>query len=119
MGRRDQAEEMTQAADRIVEATKELSATINRWIEYQNYWYSIQVEEQSREWNPEFGWPVVRQDRVSLSEHDAIEIAMEEVRSTREEIADVGDQQERLPPPSSVEIVEWERRRETRRREGN
>lgn len=113
MGRRDQAEEMSQAADRIVEATKELSATINRWIEVQ-YWYRQQAEERLRERNPEIGFLAEWQDREMLSEEEAIAIAMHEVSEVRR--LSNPRRGERLPPPDAGAIEEWKLRREDRRR---
>jgi hypothetical protein len=114
MGRRNQAEEITQAADRIVEATQGLAFTINRLIESQN-WFLHQLEQQSPAW----GYDEYQgfQGRARLSEEEAIAIAGREVSEVRR----LSDPRrvEMLPPPSAEEIEEWERRREKRRHEGH
>lgn len=109
-GRR-QAEEMSRAANRFAEAVRELTVTMDRFMEYQQQlWQRYEHQSPLRE-TGEY------QARAGLSEEEAINIARQEVSEVRR-LSDPR-RPEMLPPPDAEEIEEWERRREERRREGN
>ncbi len=107
-GRR-QAEEMSRAADRFADAARELAATMDRFMEYQQQLWR-QYERQPMVWEPE-----EYRYRAKLTEEEAVALALEEVHAVREETAQDAEQGERLPPPNPNEVKEWERRREERR----
>lgn len=106
--RRQEVEEFTRAADQFTEAAKELSSSLDRFVEYQQERdlreYRQRGEESSHE---------------GLPEKVAANIALEAVRETRKAMASGREKEQRFPPPTPEEVEEWERRREERRqREG-
>jgi hypothetical protein len=106
---RNQAEEMIRAADRFAEATRELTKSIDRFLEYQEY---------------EYGRTRGRGERLpgdlvlgllgagGLSDEEAGKLAHEAVHKARRELGRTGT----LPTPGPEEIKAWEQRREERRR---
>lgn len=102
--RRQEVEEFTRAADQFTEAAKELSYSLDRFVEYQQ-------ERDLREYRQR-GEELRHQ---GLPEEVAANIALEEVRETRKVMASGREKEQRFPPPASEEVEEWERRREERR----
>lgn len=102
--RRQEVEEFTRAADQFTEAARELSSSLDRFLEYQqerDLWeYRQQGEEPAHE---------------GLPEEVAVNIALEAVRETREAMTSGRENEHRLPPPAHEEVEKWERRREERR----
>lgn len=95
-----QTEEMSRAARDITEAVRELRVSVERLAELQRS-------------NVSGAFP----------EEEADRLATEAVREVRSEIAHEREaseaEEERLPPPTSEEVSEWEQKRgERRRREG-
>lgn len=125
---RNQAEEMSKAADRFAEAARELSATLNRFLEFQETsWERFQEYQRSTvDLEPEHPSYVYRgkageqYGRVvlgflgagGLSEDEAGVLADDLVHDVRKQFVMTIN----LPTPGPEEIRAWERRREERRR---
>lgn len=103
--RRQEVEEFTRAADQFTEAAKELSSSLNRFLEYQ--------QERDDLW--EYGQRGEEPLHEGLPEEVAANIAVEAVRETRKAMASGREKEQRFPPPTPEEVEEWERRREERR----
>jgi hypothetical protein len=90
-----QTEEMSRAARDITEAVRELRVSVEKLAELQR-------------------------SNVSggLADEEADRVATEAVREVRAEIARERESagEERLPPPTSEEVREWEQKRKERRR---
>jgi hypothetical protein len=96
---RNQAEEITRAADRITEAVRELTYAVNKLAEYEQLWLY---------------WPPGRRPPFKgLSEEDATALSLAAVHRAREEIERKVD----APAPSQDEIERWNQEQDYRRRE--
>lgn len=102
--RRQEVEEFTRAAAQFTEAAKELSSSLDRFVEYQQ-------ERDLREYRLRDEEP----PHEGLPEEVAAKVAVEAVRETRKMMASGREKEQRFPPPTPEEVEEWERRREDRR----
>jgi hypothetical protein len=105
-----QAQEMTRAAREMTEAARELRYAVDRLAELH------QLSSRASTLMELLG-------SGGLSEEEADRLAREVVHKVRAEISQEREasetNEEKLPPPTSEEIREWERRTEERRqREG-
>ena len=105
-----QAQEMTRAAREMTQAARELRRAVDRLAELH------QLSSRASALTELLG-------SGGLSEEEADRLAREAVHKVRAEISHERESSEtdedKLPPPTSEEIREWERRREERRqREG-
>lgn len=128
MGRRRREEEINEAADRFVEAVKELTRSVNRISEREErveqlLHHSELLLEKGRPREDEQlppGWKVVRYylppHLEPTSEEVASQIAHDAVREVREDLW--ADRIPEAPAPSPEEIEAWSERREARRRRG-
>lgn len=98
MNERNQAEEMTRAADRFAESARELAGSLDRFLEFHQATIGGETYVLTEE--------VRRQRRESLSEEEAVELALRAVEEVREEKAQTAEweQEERLPTPSPEEV---------------
>lgn len=89
-----QTEEMSRAARDITEAVRELRVSVEKLAELQRSSISGRLPEE-----------------------EADRVATEAVREVRNEIAREREaaSEQRLPPPTSEEVREWEQKREERR----
>lgn len=124
---RRQEEEIARAADRFADAAKELTATLNRFLEFQELsWkrfeaYQHSLSEPDRElslrdyrqrWEQPGGVVLGFLGAGGLPEDEAGVLADDLVHRVRGEFLIAPNQ----PVPSPEEIRDWEHRREERRR---
>lgn len=109
MTERNQAEEIARAADKFAESARELSDSLDRFLNFQQ----VTIGGETYVWTEE----VRRQRRKPLSEEEAVELALRAVEEVREEKAQTTEweQEERIPAPSPDEVRK--RRAERRKRE--
>ena len=111
---RDQAEKMSQAADRITEAVEEFTFVIHRFLEYQ------QELDHRREVHKGYAWPTGRPEPgfetfPGLPEKNAVEFALKASQEVPEEMGRGLDPESKRPAPSPEEVRA--RREELHKRE--
>ena len=116
MAKRDQAEEISRAADRFAESAQELTATLNRLLEFQERaWDQLEGSGLRSEGLLSLVHSGEYPNRGGLSEAEAVQFALAVDRDVRREWSPPSEREERLPAPSSEEVRK--RREERRRRE--
>lgn len=111
---RNQAEKMSQAADRITEAVQEFTSTINRFLEYQR------ELDRRREAHEGYAWSSGRSEPDSgplpgLPDKEAVAFALKASQEVREEMGRGLDPESKRPTPSPEEVRT--KREERRKRE--
>lgn len=120
MAKRNQAEEITRAADRITDAVQELTSTLNRFLDLQEH-SRRRFEEHQRQgevpWSSE---SVVehKHPRRELPEEEAVDLALAATHAAREEMGRGLDREEKLPAPSPEEVRKRREERRMREAEG-
>jgi hypothetical protein len=114
---RNQAEEISRAADRITEAVRELTFALNRFLEHQERYVEA---EHNRD-----RWQYYRRPGElllgflgagELPDEEAGKLAQDTVHRARTELGRTGP----FPPPRLRQVEDWEHwRDERRRREGS
>lgn len=106
MTERNQAEEMTRAADKFAEAARDLAGSLDRFLEF----------HQATMGGETYVWTEKRRElrREPLSDEDAVALALRAEREVRKEKAQSVDweQEERHPTPTPEDV---RRRQEDRR----
>lgn len=117
MAKRDQAEEISRAADRFAESAQELTATLNRLLEFQeNAWDRLRESGQRSEGLYSLIVPDDPKPPSSgLPEEEAVRVALMVTHEVREEMGRGIEPEERLPAPPPEEVRK--RREERRKRE--
>ncbi len=121
MTERRESEEISRAARRMAEAAEEMSRSVARLTEREaaaarayQYWESFErVFERVLEEGGSAGpWRIVP-SVPSLSEEDAVLLAVQSVREVREEMWGEPEA-EKVPAPDDEDIERWVQRREDR-----
>ena len=118
--RREESEEISRAARRMAEAAEEMSRSVARLAEHEaateqayRFWENLArtLEEvrSTGSWGP---WRIVP-FQPTLSEEDAVLLAVQSVREVREELW--GEREAEITAPDQEDIESWVRKRADRR----
>lgn len=110
---RNQAEEIARSADRITEAVRELSYSVDRLGEHEATQGTIFREVLEDAFQRALAARPNRPN-AGLPEEAAAAVADEAVRRVRRELAS-GRAENLKPPPSPEEVEDWEARRQERK----
>jgi hypothetical protein len=124
MTERRESEEISRAAQRMAEAAEEMSRSVARLAEHEatmeqayrfweNFVRTLEEVSSTGSWGP---WRIVP-FQPTLSEEDAVLLALQSVREVREELW--GEREAEVSAPDREDIERWVQQREDRReREG-
>jgi hypothetical protein len=118
--RREESEEISRAARRMAEAAEEMSRSVARLAEHEaateqayrfweNFARTLEEVRSTGSWGP---WRIVP-FQPTLSEEDAVLLAVQSVREVREELW--GEREAEITVPDQEDIERWVRKRADRR----
>ena len=120
MTERRESEEISRAAQRMAEAAEEMSRSVARLAEHEaateqayrfweNFVRTLEEVSSTGSWGP---WRIVP-FQPTLSEEDAVLLALQSVREVREELW--GEREAEVSAPDREDIERWVRKRADRR----